>query len=254
MQKKRLLNMKKQFVTRDYNFSDAELYTLCMERLQFARRDQAAFTAYAYPPEKLDTFAERCARFAEQASDDELVGEQMLYTQKKNEAAEKLKSAVRSVMLRVAQFYDMKSGRYRKFGTGKINDMSDPQLLLCGRRVARVAEQQLAFLHETGLRQTHLDEVRRAASDFENAIHIQQDKIADRDIGVERRTEIGNELYRELVTLCNIGKDIWVETNRAKYEAYILYESNNEQKKARKAKLKAAPEPSAPHTEAPLAP
>ena len=45
---------------------------------------------------------------------------------------------------------------------------------------------------------------------------------------------MGNKIYRELVLVCNIGKDIWVESNKAKYENYTIYESNNDQKKARK--------------------
>ena len=47
---------------------------------------------------------------------------------------------------------------------------------------------------------------------------------------MERRTELGNKLYDELVTLCNIGKDIWAEKDKAKYENYTIYESNNDQK------------------------
>jgi hypothetical protein len=53
---------------------------------------------------------------------------------------------------------------------------------------------------------------------------------------VEIRTEHGNVLYDELVTLCNIGKDIWAETDPIKYENYTIYESNNDQKLVRKAK------------------
>jgi hypothetical protein len=229
--------MKKQYVHRDYNFSDADLYVQCIERTQYVVRDADGFKQYAYTEEKLNQFKAMCERFRELPSDDELLGEQMLFTEKKNNAAEELRIAIRSVMTRVAGKYDVKSGRYRKFGTLKMNDMSDPQLLLCGRRVARVAEQQLDFLHDTGLRQVHIDQIRQAATAFETSLHIQQDKVADRDIAVEVRTDLGNELYNELVVICNIGKDLWGEANRSKYDNYTLYESNNEEKKARKAKV-----------------
>jgi hypothetical protein len=78
-----------------------------------------------------------------------------------------------------------------------------------------------------------------AHQEFENALNIQQDKIADRDISVERRIEQGNKLYMELIVLCNIGKDIWAEKDPSKYESYTIYESNNDQKIARKEKLSA---------------
>jgi hypothetical protein len=40
------------------------------------------------------------------------------------------------------------------------------------------------------------------------------------------------------VILCNIGKDVWAETDMAKYQNYAIYESNNDQKIARKLRQK----------------
>ena len=142
------------------------------------------------------------------------------------------------MMTRVAMKYSNRSGRYRKFGTAKMGDMTDAQLIFCGRRVVRVARQQIDFLAEVGVNEQVIKRVVDAVQDFEKSVNIQQDKVADRDIAVERRIEQGNKLYEELITLCNIGKDIWVETDTAKYENYCIYESNNDQKKARKERLK----------------
>ncbi len=217
-----------------YNVPDAELYVQCMERIRYAYRDLEHFQQYSYGLERLKAFTALCEKFKALPDDDEMVGDQMLMTEKKNEAAERLKSAIRSLMTRVEMKYNNRSGRYRKFGTAKMGDMSDPQLLFCGRRVARVARQQLDFLADTGLNETIIQRVLDACRDFENALNIQQDRIADRDIAVENRTELGNRLYQELVVLCNIGKDIWAERDPAKYDNYCLYESNNEQKIARK--------------------
>ena len=177
-----------------------------------------------------------CDKFRNLKDDDELVGDQMIVTDKKYAAAEKLKTAIRSIMTRVAIKYGNRSGRYRKFGTAKMGDMTDAQLLFCGRRVARVARAQLDFLDEVGVNENNIKRVTDACSNFENALNIQQDKIADRDISVELRIDRGNKLYQELVVLCDIGKDIWAETDKVKYEQYTIYESNNEQKKARKKK------------------
>ncbi|RME95594.1 MAG: hypothetical protein D6772_12915 [Bacteroidetes bacterium] len=228
--------MKKQPSNRMYNFPDADLYLQAMERLKYAKRDIQQFEQYGYGKDKLKAFAAMCQKFSALPSDDEVLGDQMLMTEKKNAAAEKLKSAIRSVMTRVAMKYGNRSGRYRKFGTAKMGDMTDAQLLFCGRRVARVARAQLDFLADVGVNENVIQKVTEACRLFENALNIQQDKIADRDIAVERRTEQGNKLYRELVVLCNIGKDIWAEKDPVKYENYTIYESNNEQKKARKAR------------------
>ena len=130
--------MKKQSVHRQYNFPDADLYLLCMERIRDAHRDVQYFEQYGYSMDRLKGFKNLCDQFNTLPDDDELVGEQMLTTEKKDTAAEKLKTAIRSLMTRVAMKYNNRSGRYRKFGTAKMGDMTDAQLLFCGRRVVRV--------------------------------------------------------------------------------------------------------------------
>lgn len=228
--------MKKQPGHRQYNVSDADLYLQCLEAMRAAQRDIDFFIQYGYSADRLKAFKAMSDQFAGLPNDDELVGDQMITTEKKNIASEKLKTAIRSLMTRVAMKYHDRTGRYRKFGTAKLGDMSDPQLLFCGRRVARVARQQIDFLAEVGVNENVITRVTDACSEFENALNIQQDKVHDRDIAVERRMEQGNKIYTELVVLCDIGKDIWAERDRSKYDFYCLYESNNEQKKARKAR------------------
>jgi len=229
--------MKKQAVHRQYNFPDADLYVQCLERIKYALRDRKYFEQYGYGKDKLQAFKAMCDKFRGLPDDDELVGDQMITTEKKYQAAEKLKTAIRSIMTRVAIKFSNRSGRYRKFGTAKMGDMTDAQLIFCGRRVVRVARQQIDFLADVGINENNIKRVTDACSNFENALNIQQDKVADRDISVERRIEQGNKLYQELIVLCNIGKDIWAESDPIKYEHYTIYESNNDQKINRKLRL-----------------
>ena len=230
--------MKKQPENRVYNFPDADLYVQCIERLRYAKRDVNEFAEYGYDKQKMESLYSRCELFKELPNDDEVVGDQMIVTQKKCDAADKLRVAIRSLMTRVAVKYHNKSGRYRKFGTAKLGDMTDAQLLFCGRRVARVARQQIDFLAEVGMNEKVISKVVDAYQTFENAMHIQQDKISERDISVERRVDIGNKIYQDLVILCNIGKNIWEDKDKARYNNYVIYESNNEIKKARMAAKK----------------
>lgn len=229
--------MKKQSGHRMYNFPDADLYTSCMQAIRNALRDIEHFKQYGYTPEKITGFANQCEKFKNLPDDDEMLGDQMIVTEKKYEAAEKLKSAIRSIMTRVEMKFGNRSGRYRKFGTAKMGDMTDAQLLFCGRRVGRVCRAQIDFLADVGINETQIQRVLDACSVFENALNIQQDKIADRDIAVDLRTEQGNKIYEMMIDVCNIGKDIWVDKDPVKYEQYCVYESNNDQKIARKIKM-----------------
>jgi hypothetical protein len=229
--------MKKQSFNRMHNFPDADLYTLCMTSIRLAYRDIEHFKQYGFTLDKLSGFVSQCDRFRDMPDDDELVGDQMLMTEKKYEASEKLKAAIRSVMTRVEMKFSNKSGRYRKFGTSKMGDMTDPQLLFCGRRVARVARAQADFLGDVGVSETQIQRVLDACQLFENAMNIQHDRIADRDIAVENRVEQSNIIYQKMIEVCTIGKDTWEGRDAAKYDQYCIYESNNDQKKARKARL-----------------
>ena len=94
--------MKKQSVHRKYNFPDADLYVMCMDSIRHAHRDLQYFKQYGYAVERLKTFKAMCDKFRGLPDDDELVGDQMIVTEKKYSAAEKLKTAVRSLMTRVA--------------------------------------------------------------------------------------------------------------------------------------------------------
>jgi hypothetical protein len=231
--------MKKQAGHRQFNFPDADLYTFCMQTIRNAHRDIEFFKQYGYALDKLTGFSSQCEKFKNLPDDDELVGDQMIVTEKKYEASEKLKNAIRSIMTRVEMKYGNRSGRYRKFGTAKMGDMTDAQLLFCGRRVARVCRNQVDFLSDVGINENQIQRVLDASAVFETAMNIQQDKVADRDIAVEYRIEQSNKIYQLMIEACNVGKDIWVERDPVKYEQYCVYESNNDQKILKKEREKA---------------
>jgi hypothetical protein len=231
--------MKKQAGHRQFNFPDADLYTFCMQTIRNAHRDIEFFKQYGYALDKLTGFSSQCEKFKNLPDDDELVGDQMIVTEKKYEASEKLKNAIRSIMTRVEMKYGNRSGRYRKFGTAKMGDMTDAQLLFCGRRVARVCRNQIDFLSDVGINENQIQRVLDASAVFETAMNIQQDKVADRDIAVEYRIEQSNKIYQLMIEACNVGKDIWVERDPVKYEQYCVYESNNDQKILKKEREKA---------------
>lgn len=236
--------MKKQPGQRNFNMPDPDLYVMCMERIRLAHRDQAHFEKYGYSLDRLKGFANQCEQYKNLPDDHEMVGDQMISTEKKGAAADRLRAAIRGVMTRVAMKFHDKTGRFRKFGTSKLGDMTDPHLLFCARRVVRVARAQLDFLPETGLNENHIRKVADAATDFEQALNIQHDRWHDRDIAVEQRMNLGNKIYVELVKVSDIGKNIWELTDRTKYDQYCIYESNADYKrelKARKATHEPAP-------------
>ncbi len=223
--------MKKQDANRNHNWPDADLYMHCISAIRLAHRDTQHFQGYGYDLDRLKGFKGKVDKFRDLPDDDELVGDQMIATEKKNKSRDKLKNSIRSLMTRVAMKFSNRTGRYRKFGTSKLGDMTDSQLIFCGRRVVRVARQQIDWLSEAGVNENTLSRIVEANQEFERLTNLQIDRVSERDIAVERRVDDGNGIYEELVILCNIGKDVWAEKDREKYDQYCLYESNNEYKK-----------------------
>lgn len=110
--------------------------------------------------------------------------------------------------------------------TGSLGHRLDGgKLSYVARRVHRVASNLLTELESEGLTQEILDELTTRLETYEQALASQKDAIADRDIATENRVEKANEIYDLLVKYCNTGKQIWEDTNQAKYNDYIIYDT-----------------------------
>jgi hypothetical protein len=137
-----------------------------------------------------------------------------------------LKTGVRGVMARVVTVFKEGSAKYEAFGVKGMDAMTDPELLKCGRRVARVATEYLVDLAGTGLTALIITDLTTKCQKFEDALAKQEKAIADRDIATEDRIEMGNALYEKMMNYCGFGQTIWVETDEAKYNDYVIYTSS----------------------------
>lgn len=216
---------KKKVVTRSYTISDGRVIELCNEKRTFIERDIAEFAVYNIDAPAVAIFKTETDEFEEFVTDEEMVGVQEEKTDLKDAAGEAVKTVIRSIMVRVAAKYKEGSARYKRFGTVGMDTFDDPHLLSCGRRVKRVASALLAELASKGLTQAIIDDLTAKNQAFEDAIDTQAEAIADRDIATEDRIEMGNARFSRLMELCSMGKNIWFETDEAKYNDYIVYDT-----------------------------
>ena len=91
--------MRKQEVHRKFNFPDADLYVRCAETARYAARDIEEFKKYGYAAEKLTGFINQCEKFKNLPDDDELVGDQMIVTEKNMMPPKNSKMPYPSVLL-----------------------------------------------------------------------------------------------------------------------------------------------------------
>lgn len=54
-------------------------------------------------------------------------------------------------------------------------------------------------------------------------------KVSERDIEQEDRVEAGNLVYADLIKYCGLGQSIWAATDVAKYNDYVVYNTQSGQ-------------------------
>lgn len=87
------------------------------------------------------------------------------------------------------------------------------------------AEKYLTELSEEGLTSDKINTLITQRDALDLAIDAQAQGISDRDVAAEGRVEALNILYQLLTKYAGIGQDIFYETNEAKYNDYIIYDT-----------------------------
>ena len=85
------------------------------------------------------------------------------------------------------------------------------------------ATDHLGELATEGLSQDLIDQITTEGGALDNALDALAKGISDRDIATESRIETLNTLYNLLSKYAGIGQDIFYETNEAKYNDYVIY-------------------------------
>lgn len=224
--------MKKKEVIRNYHFPDAELVTTSNAKIAFMDRDKVQFSDYGISPAMVTALKAKVSLFSNFSTDTESLNDQTDATIAKDAKAAELKQELTSFMSRVAVKYAVKSAKYRKFGAGDISQKTDSDLLFTAKRVVRVGTPLLTELATNGVTAAMLTSITAHANSFENLLIDKEIKVGERDIQQEDRVEAGNLVYSDLIKYCSIGQAIWAATDVAKYNDFVVYNTQNGQEPA----------------------
>lgn len=216
--------MKKGNSIRDYRFSDATLKQECDSKAKSITRDILKFNARGVTAATVTAFSTLSTNFGNLPTDEELKADVSQATLDKDTAAENQKIAIRSIRTMAANKYGEGSPKYKKFGFKDMGTLNDNDLHRLGKRVVRVAPGSLSDLNLEGLNAALIASLNGLVTIFDNAIDAKDDAVNNRDIKTQERIDSGNVLYKELVRLCNIGKDLFASTDAARYNDYIIYD------------------------------
>jgi hypothetical protein len=211
--------------TLHFHFNYAEFSREMGVKVKLLERDLDVFREFGYDEQNVQNLEKLVNGFSNFPTDEELEGDVMIATEKKNQLAEELRDFIKKVMVRVDLVFGNENPHYRKFGANNLSRLTDESLYRAGRRVSRVGVIYLEKLKHTGLHEEELGRLSELAGRFEEALECQRDRSADREIASVERADLANRIYREVSAFCNVGREIWKKTNEARYNDYILYDT-----------------------------
>lgn len=149
----------------------------------------------------------------------------MELTEQKDAARNDVERSMRSIFNMAANVFGQFSARYKEFGNATISQQSDSELVRTAKSTTTTASKYLDELAEEGLTEDKITTLISQRETLDLAIDAQAQGISNRDLATEDRIEALNKLYSLVTKYAGIGQDIFYETDEAKYNDYIIYDT-----------------------------
>jgi len=216
--------MKKTLV-RKYNFPDPDLAQKSDLVSGFASRDMSRFGSFNYHEADLQRLITRTAEFKDLPPDEFWEGLKADEVNRKNEMRRLLGLAMNPVRDRVKMHFGEMSALYRSLHLAELSKASDHDYYFAVRNVHRLASLKKGVLADKGLSEAMLTALDNALKAFDLQIDVAKAAETTREEETENRIIKGNSLYTELVLVCEMGKSTWADESPAKYQEYVIYET-----------------------------
>lgn len=207
---------------RNYNFSDGTLEQLADYTAGNITRDLAALAERNITAATIASLEALRAVFCDMPTDIEA---RAIVT----EASEE-KEAKRGVLLHHARrlrtaalnTFGENTSAYNRFGFEGMDRLEDIKLPRACRRMHRIATALLADLAGEGIDAAFLTTFLTAIGNYDTALDNIDIAEESRDAQTADRIKKGNALYKEIVRLSHIGKDVFASISEALYNDYVI--------------------------------
>lgn len=217
--------MKKEQVVRIFRLTDAVLKQKADEYIALLDRDFTEFADRGYNDAKKAELVAARDTVESFPNDEQLESIKMNLTEQKDAARKALEKTMRSIFNMAENVFGLYSAQYREFGDALISQQSDAEIVRVAKIMSLTAEKYLTELSTEGLTQDKINTLIAQREALDVAIDAQAKGISDRDVATEGRVEALNALHRLLMKYAGIGQDIFYETNEAKYNDYVIYDT-----------------------------
>jgi len=208
---------------RNYHFTDGVLSLEADKKAFLAERDLNELASYNYSQQKLDAFKQKAALFKNLPSDDYWEGLKVEKTEEKNKGRANLASPINEIRNRIRMVFGESSAVYRNLHVGDYSKISDTEIQDMALRIIMTARDKKTQLTEVGLTDAMITRLETQSAIFNDMLTSQKVFEMQRAEETEKRIIAGNELYTLLIEICEIGKNVWLGRDEAKYNEYLLY-------------------------------
>jgi len=219
--------MKKDQVQRDFVIADSVLKQKADELIALIDRDLAEFSDRGYNAAKKKEFTEARDAVENFPSDEQFESVKMNLTAEKDVARNALEKTMRSIFNMAENVFGQMGARYKEFGNAAISQQGDAELVRVAKTMTVTSTKYLTELAGEGLTEGKITTLTAQREALDIAIDAQAKGISDRDVATEDRIEVLNNLYRLVNKYAGTGQDIFYETDEAKYNDYIVYNTQD---------------------------
>jgi hypothetical protein len=216
--------MKKSLI-RKYNFPDSELAQKSDVVSGFAERDMSRFGSYNYLEADRQRLITMTTDFKDLPPDEFWEGLKADEVNRKNEKRKLLGLAMNPVRDRIRMYFGEMSALYRSLQLAELSKKSDNEYYFAVRNVHRLATLKKGVLAAKGLTDAMLTDLDTALKTFDNQMDVAKAAESTRAEETENRIIKGNAVYSEMVIVCEMGKSTWADESPAKYQDYVIYET-----------------------------
>ncbi len=226
-----------------------DLLVLGPEKVAYTRRpeDAEALAKRGWSPERISAVEDQFSALGKLPTDTELEQGVRKVEEKKDKLRETTTTLIQTALGKVNQVYHDESAQYRAFGSAKLYKSGDSGFAVVCEQVSRAGQLMLAEGSDAeqaeyaaaGLTPAEFIAIGTNGDEFRHLLVDIRAAQAKRDLGTQRRLELANPAYRQLAELCEVSKNIFIATDEARYNDYLIYDPAPEAAEPKPAKAAA---------------
>jgi len=191
------------------------------------RRDELRLAPYGISSQYLTDYEQKVAELRVVPSDIEMENYKMKATESKNLIAEDVRCGLKKIVFFAKQVYEQDSAALALYLIGNLSKLSDADLLHFASVLANLTKLNIADFANVEITAEFCDNLISKCDTLNMQYAVIKNKIRERDKATEQRWIKANEVYTQMMKICEVGKFIWESESEACYNDYVVYPNSS---------------------------